>query len=321
MLKGGVTTVGEVMDIGTGWEAMLEFGLQGVAYQEVFGPAETTASEAMRALQEKVSRHREQETQVQRIGVSPHAPYTVSAKLFGSVRDYARKEGLSMTSHIAESRDETLFVRDGAGAFADSHQKRGIGVVAHGCSPVRYLDRLDLLGRDMLLAHAIETDTADFDRLQETRTSVVHCPRSNAYLSHGVAPVSVMRAHGISVSLGTDSAASNEDFDMFAEMRAVVEQQGLSFEDVFRMATIEGARGLGLEQYVGSLTPGKRADFALILLGKSSEDPLEEIVTNGRPGKIAATFQGGREVVLDVAKILEEALDLKQELRRSSQEG
>ena len=107
---------------------MLEFGLQGVAYQEVFGPAEATATEALRVLQEKVDRHRKRETSTQHIGLSPHAPYSVSPKLYEGIRDYARGDGLRMTAHIAESIDETLFVRDGAGPFAEAHRKRGIAV-------------------------------------------------------------------------------------------------------------------------------------------------------------------------------------------------
>jgi 5-methylthioadenosine/S-adenosylhomocysteine deaminase len=320
MLESGITTVGEVMDIGTGWKAMLEFGLQGIAYQEVFGPSESTAAEAMQALQAKVSLHRQRETETQRIGISPHAPFSVSAKLFTSVRDYARSEGLRMTSHAAESHDETLFVRDGAGAFAESHRRRGIGVVAHGCSPVRYLDQLDLLGPDMLLAHAIETDAADFERLRESGTFVVHCPRSNAYLGHGVAPVCEMRRTGVTVSIGTDSVASNENFDMFAEMRAVVTQQQLSFEEAFRMANIEGARALGLERFVGSLEPGKRADLVVVALENLAEGPLQGIVSRGRADKIKATVLGGRPIEINRALLVDEARSLQEELRRASHE-
>src|SRR4029079_13013347 len=136
----------------------LEFGLQGTAYQEVFGPAEEAAPGAQSALQEKLDQHRKRETSTQRVGVSPHAPYTVSKPLYEGVRDYARRESLPMTAHIAESGDETLFVRDGTGPFAASHGKRNIAVVARHVRPVAYLDTLGLLGPDMLAVHAIETD-------------------------------------------------------------------------------------------------------------------------------------------------------------------
>ncbi|HET9132563.1 MAG TPA: amidohydrolase family protein, partial [Terriglobia bacterium] len=124
MLQAGVTTVAEVMDVGTGWEAMLEFGIQGIAYQEVFGPAESVVGESMKDLVGKVDRYRSDTSATMKIGVSPHAPYTVSRPLYESVRDYARKEHLRMTAHVGESRDETGFVRDGAGPFAAAHAKR-----------------------------------------------------------------------------------------------------------------------------------------------------------------------------------------------------
>ena len=242
MLKTGVTAVGEVMDAGTGWDAMLEFGLQGIAYQEVFGPDETVASVALKGLSGKVDSHRARETASQRVGVSPHAPYTVSKKLFETVREYARHESLRITTHIAESHDETLFVRDGSGVFAARHAKRSIPVAAWGCSPVAYLDSMGMLGEDMLLVHAIEADSADIVRIHDTRAFVAHCPKSNMFFGHGLARVAEMRAKDIVVTLGTDSAASNDSMDMFSEMRAVNSQQGLAFDVVFRMATIEGAR-------------------------------------------------------------------------------
>jgi 5-methylthioadenosine/S-adenosylhomocysteine deaminase len=315
MLRAGITAVGEVMDIGTGWEAMLEFGLQGVAYQEVFGPAEPAADEALRGLRQKVERYRPQESGTQRVGVSPHAPYTVSKTLYERVRDYARHERLPMTAHIAESRDETSFVRDGAGPFAESHRKRGIDVVPRGCSPVAYLDRLGLLGPDMLLVHAIETDAQDLARIRETGSFVVHCPKSNAYLGHGVASVAAMQAQGIPVSLGTDSVASNEAFDMFAEMRAVVEQQRLSSGDVLRMATIEGARALGLEKELGSLEAGKRADFVVVRLGEAA-NPVEKMVRRCAASDVQGTFVGGREGKVDVEELEREVGLIQNELRR-----
>jgi len=317
MLQAGVTTVGEVMDIPTGWEAMLEFGLQGVAYQEVFGPAQSTAAEALRGLKEKVERHRKQETSTQRIGLSPHAPFSVSLALYEGVRDLARRDGLRMTAHIAESADETSFVRDGAGPFAEAHRKRGIEVVARGCSPVAHLDRLGLLGPDMLLVHAIETDSQDHEWIRKRGAFVVHCPKSNAYLEHRVAPVAAMRSRGVSVALGTDSLASNDRFDMFAEMRMVVEQQQLGSEDAFRMATIEGARALGLEKEMGSLEAGKRADFSVVGLGNSAGDPIEEIVLNATLVDIQKTFLGGREVDVEAEELHKEILRIQLKLKEN----
>jgi cytosine/adenosine deaminase-related metal-dependent hydrolase len=317
MLKAGITAVGEVMDTGTGWEAMQEFGLQGVAYQEVFGPAEGTAAESLRGLQAKVRDYRRQETETRRIGISPHAPYTVSKPLYEAVRDFARSEALLLTAHIAESPDETQFVRDGTGHFAEAHRKREIEVTPRQLSPIAYLDSLGLLGPDMLLVHAIETEDQDLRRIRDTGASVSHCPRSNAKLGHRVARVAELRALGIPVSLGTDSTASNDSLDMFAEMRLAVAQQGLSASDAFRMATIEGARALGLDQSLGSLDSGKRADFAVIGLKGRTADPIEAMARVATPDSVMATFLGGVRVSLEDTAIWNEVERTKAHIKRS----
>jgi 5-methylthioadenosine/S-adenosylhomocysteine deaminase len=327
MLRAGVTTVAEVMDVGTGWEAMRELGLQGIAYQEVFGPAESVVAESMMGLVEKVDRYRSGESATMKIGVSPHAPYTVSRPLYEAVRDYARKESLRMTAHVAESRDETGFVRDGAGPFAAAHAKRGIEVTPRRCMPVAYMDSLELLGPDMLLVHCVETNERDMDRLRDTGTFVVHCPKSNAKLGNGTARIHDMLEQGVRVSLGTDSVASNNVIDMFEEMRAAIFQQrtltgridAMTAADVFKMATIEGARCLGLGDLLGSLEPGKRADFAVIDLSSPATqpvyDPVESMVYSASRADVRSVFTGGREVSLDDTEILKECQRIARKLK------
>jgi 5-methylthioadenosine/S-adenosylhomocysteine deaminase len=209
---------------------------------------------------------------------------------------------------------EAAFVRDGAGTFAESHRKREIPIVPRRCTPIAYLNSLGILGPDMLLVHAIEADVSDLEEIRKTATSVAHCPKSNSWLGHRVAPVAAMRDRGIPVCLGTDSVASNDAFDMFAEMRAVVSQQHLGYEEVFHMATLEGARALGLEKHVGSLEPGKRADFNIVALDDFDGDPLESVIRFARPHDTKATFLGGREVVLDLEAARAEVRRIQLEL-------
>jgi 5-methylthioadenosine/S-adenosylhomocysteine deaminase len=327
MLRAGVTTVAEVMDVGTGWEAMQEFGLQGIAYQEVFGPAESVMSESMKGLISRVDRYRTDESATMKIGVSPHAPYTVSRPLYEAVRDYARKESLRMTAHVAESRDETGFVRDGAGPFAAAHAKRGIDVTPRRCMPVAYMDSLGLLGPDMLMVHCVEASERDLDRLRDTRTFVVHCPKSNAKLGNGTARTHDMLERGVRVSLGTDSVASNNVIDMFEEMRTAIFQQrtltgridSMTAGDAFKMATIEGAHCLGLEDQLGSLDPGKRADFAVIDLSSPATqpvyDPVESMVYSASRADVRNVFTGGREVSLDDSEVLKECGRIARKLK------
>jgi 5-methylthioadenosine/S-adenosylhomocysteine deaminase len=327
MLRAGITTVAEVMDIGAGWEAMREFGLQGIAYQEVFGPADSVAAESIKNLTIKVDRRRADESETQKIGVSPHAPFTVSKTLYESVRDYARLERLRMTAHIAESRDEVLLVRDGTGVFAEGHRNRGIEVTPRHCSPIAYLFSLGLLGSDMLLIHCIETDDDDLDRLRASGSRVVHCPKSNAKLGNHIARVTEMRERGVMVSLGTDSVASNNVADMFEEMRAAVFNQrsltghihAITSSTAFSMATIESARCLGLDEHLGSLEVGKRADFAVVdLSGAPTQpvyNPIDAMVYSACRSDVKATYIGGKRVDVDDAEILREARAIARRLR------
>ena len=329
MLRAGVTTVAEVMDVGTGWDAMIEFGLQGIAYQEVFGPAESAASESMKGLVYKIDRYRLKESSTVKIGVSPHAPYTVSRPLYEAVRDYSRKECLRMTAHVGESHEETLFVRDGAGLFAAAHAKRGINVVPRHSMPVAFMSGLDMLGPDMLLVHGVETDDHDLELIRDTGTFVVHCPKSNAKLGNATARIHDMRSRGVHVSLGTDSVASNNVIDMFEEMRSAIFQQrtltgridALTAADAFRMATIEGAHSLGLEAQLGSLDAGKRADFVVVdLNGCATQpvyDPIETMVYSASRSDVRSVFLGGREVSLDDTEVLKEVRRIAEKLGKA----
>jgi aminodeoxyfutalosine deaminase len=316
MLRAGVTCIGEVMDLGVSWPVMKELGLQGIAYQEVFGPAEDQASAAMADLVQKITGYRTGEAETQRVGVSPHAPYTVSAKLFREVNAFARRENLRLTTHVAESEDEGMFVRSGAGCFAQRLTERGISFTPGRCSPIAYLDQLGLLRPETLLVHAVDTEDSDFEILREKRSPVVHCPKSNAKLGHGFARLPEIRDTGISVGLGTDSVASNNVVDLFEEMRTAIFFQRASTRSVgtvtameaFRMATLGGAECLGLEQHLGSLEPRKRADFVVVDLNDVAVqpvyDPIETMVYSASRKNIRATYLAGREVTIDPSEVI-----------------
>jgi 5-methylthioadenosine/S-adenosylhomocysteine deaminase len=318
MLQAGVTCLGEVMDLGTAWDAMREFGLQGVAYQEVFGPAEAQADEAMSGLKRKIEGYADEVSETLRIGVSPHAPFTVSARLYRAVNEFARRESLPLTTHIGESQEEGMFVRCGAGVFAERWAERGIPVVPSGCSPLQYLSNLGLLRPGTLLIHAIDLEDADLQLLRENGPALVHCPKSNAKLAHGIARLTEIRNTGIRLGLGGDSVASNNVVDMFEEMRAAIFQQrartkqfdALDANTAFRMATLGGAECLGLEDQLGSLDAGKRADFAVVDLSDLAlqpvYDPIEAMVYSASRSNVRATYIGGREVIVDADEVLQD---------------
>jgi 5-methylthioadenosine/S-adenosylhomocysteine deaminase len=315
------------MDAGTAWQAMKEFGLRGLAYQEVFGPHPDLARQQLDELRGKVSALRREETETLRAGVSPHAPYTVSAGLFAAVRDYARLESLRLTIHAAESKEEGMFVRAAAGPFAESLAERGIPVSPAGLTPISYLDNLDLLGPGTLLVHAIDVEDGDLKILAGRRPAIVHCPKSNAKLAHGIARVAEMLEAGLTVGLGTDSVASNNAVDMFEEMRCAIFQQraragrvgALDARTAFRMATIGGAECLGLAGLLGSLEPGKRADFAVVDLNDAAlqpvYDPIETMVYSASRHNVRSTYIGGQEVQVDAGEMIRQAAQIAGRLR------
>jgi 5-methylthioadenosine/S-adenosylhomocysteine deaminase len=327
MIRAGVTCLGEVMDLGTAWPAMREFGLQGIAYQEVFGPAENQVEEAANNLIKKIDAYRDDETDTLRVGVSPHAPYTVSAKLYEAVNWYAEQDNLRMATHIAESEDEGMFVRWGAGVFAERWTERGIPLAPAGCSPLAYIDNLGLLRPETLLIHAIDLEDSDFEILKDKQPAVVHCPKSNAKLGHGIARLDEIRNAGIPVGLGTDSVASNNAVDIFEEMRSAIFQQRartkkfdvLDAETVFRMATLDGAECLGLAAHLGSLDVGKRADFVVVDLNDPAVqpvyDPISAMVYSASRQNVRATYIGGREVTVDPADLIRECADISKRLK------
>jgi 5-methylthioadenosine/S-adenosylhomocysteine deaminase len=257
----GVTCVADTGSTGASLEALARLGGRGIYFQEVFGPDPTKCAASMAELEQAVARLRRLASSHLRLGISPHAPYTVSEPLYRAVAELARRDGLPLALHLAESRDETALVRDGAGSFAEALRARGIPVKAHHCSPVQYLVQLGVLQRatGWLCIHCVQVDGPDIESLRDAGVAVAHCPRSNRAHGHGTAPLAAFRRAGLRVGLGTDSVVSVGDSSLWAEAAAA----GLEGDDALRMLTLEGARALGLEHEIGSLEVGKQADLAV----------------------------------------------------------
>ncbi len=255
----GVTCVAETGSTGAVMRALHDLGGRGIVYQEVFGPDPTKLADSMRDLETAVPELRRLATAQLRVGVSPHAPYTVSALLYEAVASFARRERLPMAVHLAESKEESQFVREGMGPFADAWRARGIAVQAHGCTPVEFLRRLGVLNPSTLCIHCVQVDQRDIGVLKAAGAAVAHCPRSNRDHGHGTAPLGAFRTAGLRVGLGTDSVVSVPDVDLWAEAQAA----GLDAKGALHALTIDGARALGWERDIGSLEVGKAADLAV----------------------------------------------------------
>jgi 5-methylthioadenosine/S-adenosylhomocysteine deaminase len=210
--RAGVTCVGDASDAASAsMRALLSVGLRGIVYQEAFGPDPKDAREKFELLREKVTVLRELQSERVRVGVSPHAPYTVSAAQLELIAEYAVSESLPLMMHAAESEAEQQFMLEGRGPFAERLSERGIEWRAPGISSVQYLARHGVLRAKPLLAHCVRADEADLYTLKESDARVAHCPKSNAKLGHGHTSLAAFIKQGISVGLGSDSVASNNN--------------------------------------------------------------------------------------------------------------
>jgi 5-methylthioadenosine/S-adenosylhomocysteine deaminase len=225
--------------------------------------------------------------------VAPHSIYTCSEKTLHDAAALARKYHAPILIHVAEMRKE----------YVDSIEK-------NGATPVQYLERIELLGPDVLAAHCIWTDYTDMKILSERQVGCVHNPSSNMMLASGVAPVVDQRAAGIRVGLGTDGpAGSNNDLDMMEEMDLAaklqktyrVDPRALGAKGAFEMATIEGARALHMEKQIGSLETGKKADFDILTMDVPNAVPMfdvySQIVYALKASEVQTVVVGGKTLL------------------------
>jgi cytosine/adenosine deaminase-related metal-dependent hydrolase len=266
--------------------------LRAIVYLEVFA---REPAEAERQYGEK--RTLVTETELVRIGISPHAPYTCSVDVYA----WCLSLGIPVGTHLAESSSESAWLVDGSGPLAPLS---ALLVPPTGRRAVASLD--SVLGPDLLCAHCVDLEPAEIALLAARSVPVAHCPRSNALLGCGIAPLAELRGAGVTVGLGTDSPASVPSFDMFEELRTAIavararerRPDALLAADALRLATLDAARALRLDAQVGTLEPGKRADLAVVSLAGSPyhpvEDPAAAVVFGGSPERVLETIVDGR---------------------------
>ena len=294
-LASGVTTTADYSFAGASANACSELGLRSIVYLEVFAGDPADARAQWEESRERIGDLREHVT----IGVSPHAPYTCSTDVYA----WALSLGIPVGTHLAESEAENEWLVRGAGPMAPFER---ILVAPTGETGARTLARHGLLVPELLCAHCVQLDDEEIGLLAAHDVPVAHCPRSNALLGCGIAPLAELREAGTRVGLGTDSPASTPSFDVFEELRAAIyvararerRPDALSASEALELATLGSARALGLGAELGSLVPGKRADLAVVSLAGSPylpwEDPAAAVVYGGSPDRVAATLVGGK---------------------------
>ena len=200
---------------------------------------------------------------------APRFAISCTRELLERVARLARERGVMIHTHASENRTECEIVESDT-----------------GLRNIAYLDSLGLTGPHVALAHCVHLSDGEIDTLAASKTNVVHCPSSNLKLGSGLAPIAKLLDRDISVSLGADGAACNNRLDMFTEMRTAALLQKalhgpevLAADRVLRMATIDGARALGVDAEIGSLEAGKRADVAIVRMNRLHMTPRAEVVS------------------------------------------
>ncbi len=302
-------------------EATKEAGLRGVLGQTIIGfpaPDYKNPQDALAGTRKFIERFKNDPLIIP--AVAPHAIYTTSDDVLKASRALADQYSVPLLIHLAETRNEAN----------EARAKRGM-------SPTRTLEALGLLNGPALGAHGVWLDDADLDILAAHHTGLAHCPTSNTKLASGVARVVDILGKGIAMGLGTDGfAGSNDNADLLSEMALASKLQKVTRMDpealpalqVLEMATITGARALGLEREIGSLEAGKRADMIVVRLDQPRAVPVYNIysllVYSLKTGDVSDVMVNGRQIVrarailtLDQRQIMDKASEYRAQISRS----
>ncbi len=295
-LISGTTLAADITSSGVGWYATKGVNLRRVVFEEVIALSAGQADQALSELDFILKRA--EPNPLLTHGISPHAPYSVSPILYRRAAELARSRGMPLTTHAAETKAELQFLRDGTGEFRDFLSRIGVLPIdwkPPGLHPVSYLDSLEVLGRSCLLIHCNYLDRNALRRILDTHSTVVYCPRSHEFFGHENHPVRKLLDLGINVALGTDSLASNASLSMLDEMRFLFgKRKDLKPEEIFRMATMNGAAALNFDHRLGRLRSGCWADMAVLELPPALDSRKLLIQILEGSGECIATVVRGR---------------------------
>ena len=271
----GTTTVGEICTHGISPILLKKSRLRTIVFDEIIRMEDREGKSSDFKVQ---SSDRRQSSLLQH-GLSPHTPYTVSEKVLREVAAIAEKKDLKLAVHVAESKDELRLLQRKKSGLEKLYQFAhwDLSWAPKGASSFEYLNRIGLLSPRLLAVHAVQVTDNDIQLIRNAKTSIAHCPRSNKELNVGKMPLKKFLDAGITVGLGTDSLASVPTLNMWDEMRyayRIHRRDDISPEDIFGIATIGGAKALGLDKEIGTIEPGKKADIIAVPLPKKNTGDL-----------------------------------------------
>lgn len=296
MLRGGVTCFNDMYFFPeAAVEATLEAGMRGSFGMIVLDFPTVYASDPDDYIAKGLAlRDRYRDHPMLSFCLAPHAPYTVSDRSFGKIATLAAELDCPVHCHVHETEDE----------IARS-------VAEHGVRPLERLRSLGIVGPNLISVHSVHLSADEIALLATHGSSVAHCPTSNLKLASGFAPVAALVAEGVNVGLGTDGAASNNRLDGFQEMRQAAllakavarNAEAIPAHTALRLATLGGARALGLDTRIGSIEPGKRADLAAVRLAGPELvpifDPVSHLVYCAGRGDVTHVWVDGEEKMSD----------------------
>ena len=336
-LQSGITTVADITKSGASAMAVSAAGLRAVIYREVSTMSKPEIDDVMKAAIDDIEAWQAVDGTRLSVGIAPHGPYSCHPQLFKRVADYATETGRRVAMHLAGSREEYDFVKYGSSRLAVDYRAEFEGHapawLPTGVSPVRYVLQWGLFDVPELLAvHLTQVDDADIDVLASHDVAVAFCPRCNAKLSMGLAPLRKFLNAGMRVGIGTDSPAASNSMDMFEEMRVglllqrAVDDTWLPARQFVSMATLEAARALRMDDRIGSLDAGKQADIIAVDLSHSHQLPThypygtiihtanqEDVVFTMVAGDVL--YDQGRSERLDVERLSTRAEEMRIKLR------
>jgi aminodeoxyfutalosine deaminase len=295
-LSSGTTLAGDITSSGVGWNACSDNDLRRVVFEEVLSLSPDRAEPVLAHLIDLFNCAEVRPRQ--KHGLSPHAPYSVGAELYCRTAELARSQRRLLATHVAETEGEIQFLLAGTGEFRDFLTK--IGALPDNwkppkTSPIAYLDSLNVLCPSCLLIHCNYLDNESILRIAKTHSSVVYCPRSHSFFGHENHPIRKLLDSGINVALGTDSLASNDSLSILDEMRHLfANRKDIRPQEIFQLATANGALALGFGGILGCLEPGYLADMTALSLPQQlhSKYQLHQIL-EGAGECLATIVEGG----------------------------
>ncbi|MHB9002748.1 MAG: amidohydrolase family protein [Coriobacteriia bacterium] len=337
-IRSGITTVADTTNTGASLRAVQQAGLRAFVYREVSTMDKSRIGDVMTRADEDLTEWGSSvDPNMVTRGISPHSAYSCHPELYRAVADYATEHDMPITTHLAGSREEWEFVKYGSSALGQEYRERWgdeIPWLPTGVSPVRYVLQWGLFDAPNVLAvHCTQVDDADLEILRSRDVAVAFCPRCNAKLGMGIAPVRKMLHSGMRVGIGTDSPAMTNNLDVFDEMRVGLllqravdaHQQFHNARKFVKLATYDAARALRAEGRIGSLEPGKVADIIAVDLSRShqlpTQYPYSALVHSANQDNVMMTmvagrvlFENGEWMTLDIERIRARSEELRVQL-------